>query len=167
METCYKVANPTKVLPKFPAVQRESVTGGLIPGTFYAWDRLPVLFEFVRGSLVDGWQPFELIAPGSQKLSDSEDIALAECNLVSVTHVRAPAAPASGSFLSVCVCLHLCSGPRSSAHVCLGCSRAGRHRSSGRKEPLPPQTRAVGKASDPELKASTAVPSLCFCPSCH
>lgn len=28
METCYKVANPTKVLPKFPEVQGESVTGG-------------------------------------------------------------------------------------------------------------------------------------------
>lgn len=63
--------------------------GGLIPGTFYAWDRLPVLFGFVRESLVDGWQPFELIAPGSQKLQDSDDVALAECNLVSLTHVRA------------------------------------------------------------------------------
>uniref|UniRef100_H3BYA2 UBX domain-containing protein 6 n=1 Tax=Tetraodon nigroviridis TaxID=99883 RepID=H3BYA2_TETNG len=56
--------------------------GNLLQGTFYAWDRLPVLFQFVRESLVDGWQPFELIAPGSQKLRDSEDVALAECNLV-------------------------------------------------------------------------------------
>lgn len=55
----------------------------MIPGTFYAWDRLPVLFQFVRESLVDGWQPFELVAPGSQKLQDSDDAALAECNLVS------------------------------------------------------------------------------------
>lgn len=55
----------------------------VIPGTFYAWDRMPVLFEFVRESLVDGWQPFELIAPGNQKLQESDDIALAECNLVS------------------------------------------------------------------------------------
>lgn len=78
------------------------MTGGLIAGTFYAWDRLPVLFEFVRESLVDGWQPFELIAPGSQKLSDSGDVALAECNLVSLTHVKAPAASVSG-FLE-CVC---------------------------------------------------------------
>lgn len=54
----------------------------VIPGTFYAWDRLPVLFGFVRESLVDGWQPFELIAPGGQKLQESEDVALAECNLV-------------------------------------------------------------------------------------
>ncbi|XP_042339613.1 UBX domain-containing protein 6 [Plectropomus leopardus] len=56
--------------------------GNLLQGTFYAWDRLPVLFAFVRESLVDGWQPFELIAPGSQKLKESEEIALAECNLV-------------------------------------------------------------------------------------
>lgn len=55
----------------------------MISGTFYAWDRLPVLFEFVRESLVDGWQPFELIAPGSQKLQESDEVALAECNLVS------------------------------------------------------------------------------------
>lgn len=140
------------------------MTGGLIPGTFYAWDRLPVLFEFVRESLVDGWQPFELITPGSQKLRDSEDVALAECNLVSLTHVKASAASGNG-FL---VCLHVCSGPCSSAHVCLGCSCAGRHRSSRRKEPLPPQTRAAGKPSDPELKAVSAVPaSSRFCPSCH
>ncbi|XP_072245919.1 UBX domain-containing protein 6 [Leuresthes tenuis] len=56
--------------------------GNLLQGTFYAWDRLPVLFAFVRDSLVDGWQPFELIAPGGQKLQESEDVALAECNLV-------------------------------------------------------------------------------------
>ncbi|XP_056133063.1 UBX domain-containing protein 6 [Lampris incognitus] len=54
----------------------------LLQGTFYAWDRLPVLFQFVRESLEDGWQPFELIAPGGQKLQDSEEVALAECNLV-------------------------------------------------------------------------------------
>lgn len=56
--------------------------GNLLQGTFYAWDRLPMLFEFVRESLVDGWQPFELIAPGSQKLQESDEVALAECNLV-------------------------------------------------------------------------------------
>lgn len=56
--------------------------GTLLQGTFYAWDRLPVLFGFVRESLVDGWQPFELIAPGSQKLQESDEVALAECNLV-------------------------------------------------------------------------------------
>ena len=58
-------------------------------GTFYAWDKLPALFQFVLESLVDGWQPFELIAPGSQKLKEAEDVALAECNLVSV-EARAP-----------------------------------------------------------------------------
>uniref|UniRef100_A0A669D4E0 UBX domain-containing protein 6 n=1 Tax=Oreochromis niloticus TaxID=8128 RepID=A0A669D4E0_ORENI len=56
--------------------------GNLLQGTFYAWDRMPVLFSFMRESLVDGWQPFELIAPGGQKLQESEDIALAECSLV-------------------------------------------------------------------------------------
>uniref|UniRef100_A0A8D3CSM5 UBX domain-containing protein 6 n=1 Tax=Scophthalmus maximus TaxID=52904 RepID=A0A8D3CSM5_SCOMX len=56
--------------------------GSLLQGTFYAWDRLPVLFGFVRESLVDGWQPFELIAPGGQKLREAEEFALAECNLV-------------------------------------------------------------------------------------
>lgn len=121
-----------------------------------------MLFEFVRESLVDGWQPFELIAPGSQKLRDSEDVALAECNLVSLTRVKAPAASVGGFFS---VCLHICSGPRSSAHVCLGCSCAGRHRSSRRKEPLPPQTRAAGKPSDPELKAVTTVPASTSAPS--
>ncbi|XP_028299203.1 UBX domain-containing protein 6 isoform X2 [Gouania willdenowi] len=56
--------------------------GTLLQGTFYAWDRMPVLFSFVRESLVDGWQPFELIAPGGQKLQESEEVALAECSLV-------------------------------------------------------------------------------------
>lgn len=56
--------------------------GNLLQGTFYAWDRLPMLYSFVRESLVDGWQPFELIAPGGQKLQESEEVALAECNLV-------------------------------------------------------------------------------------
>ncbi|XP_068599534.1 UBX domain-containing protein 6 [Brachionichthys hirsutus] len=56
--------------------------GHLLQGTFYAWDRLPALFEFVRESLVDGWQPFELVAPGSQKIEESDEVALAERNLV-------------------------------------------------------------------------------------
>ncbi|KAF7665253.1 hypothetical protein LDENG_00149500 [Lucifuga dentata] len=56
--------------------------GNLLQGTFYAWDRVPTLFRFVRESLVDGWQPFELIVPGGQKLQEDEEVALAECNLV-------------------------------------------------------------------------------------
>ncbi|KAM3875984.1 UBX domain-containing protein 6 [Diretmus argenteus] len=56
--------------------------GNLLQGTFYAWDRVPVLFGFIRECLVDGWQPFELIAPGGQKLQETEEAALAECNLV-------------------------------------------------------------------------------------
>lgn len=42
-------------------------------------------------------------------------------------------------------------GPCSSAHVCLGCSCAGGYRSSRWEELLPPQTRAAGNHSDPEL----------------
>uniref|UniRef100_A0A3P8V7V8 UBX domain-containing protein 6 n=1 Tax=Cynoglossus semilaevis TaxID=244447 RepID=A0A3P8V7V8_CYNSE len=56
--------------------------GNILQGTFYTWDRLSVLFGFVRDSLVDGWQPFDLFAPGGQKLVESEDVALAESNLV-------------------------------------------------------------------------------------
>uniref|UniRef100_A0A1A8P5I0 UBX domain-containing protein 6 n=2 Tax=Nothobranchius pienaari TaxID=704102 RepID=A0A1A8P5I0_9TELE len=56
--------------------------GNLLQGTFYAWDRVRALFEFVRESLVDGWQPFELVAPGGQKLQESEEVSLVECNLV-------------------------------------------------------------------------------------
>ncbi|XP_035033523.1 UBX domain-containing protein 6 [Hippoglossus stenolepis] len=56
--------------------------GNLLQGIFYAWDRLSVLFGFVRESLVDGWQPFELIAPGGLKLQEAEEVALAEHNLV-------------------------------------------------------------------------------------
>ncbi|XP_061895550.1 UBX domain-containing protein 6 isoform X2 [Entelurus aequoreus] len=56
--------------------------GTLLQGTFYAWERLPALYDFVRDSLVDGWQPFDLLAPGGVKLQESEDVALAECNLV-------------------------------------------------------------------------------------
>ena len=58
------------------------------PGTFYAWDKVPALFQFVRESLVDGWQPFELIAPGGQKLNEADDVALAECNLVSTEALK-------------------------------------------------------------------------------
>lgn len=47
-----------------------------------------MLFGFVRESLVDGWQPFDLIAPGGQKLQESEEVALAECNLVSFRGIR-------------------------------------------------------------------------------
>ncbi|CAL8396130.1 unnamed protein product [Boreogadus saida] len=56
--------------------------GTLLQGTFYAWDKVSALFRFVRESLVDGWRPFELIAPGSQKLDEAADAALAERNLV-------------------------------------------------------------------------------------
>ncbi|GAA6110846.1 UBX domain-containing protein 6 isoform X1 [Tachysurus ichikawai] len=56
--------------------------GNILQGTFWAWDKVAVLYQFVRDSLEDGWQPFELVAPGSQKLKDDEELALNECNLV-------------------------------------------------------------------------------------
>lgn len=40
------------------------------------------MYQFVRDSLENGWQPFELVAPGGQKLKDDEEFALNECNLV-------------------------------------------------------------------------------------
>ncbi|MBN3315551.1 UBXN6 protein, partial [Atractosteus spatula] len=54
--------------------------GNLLQGTFYARDKVPALYEFVRGALINDWQPFELIAPGGQKLKE-EELALNECNL--------------------------------------------------------------------------------------
>ncbi|KAJ8362934.1 hypothetical protein SKAU_G00117650 [Synaphobranchus kaupii] len=55
--------------------------GTLLQGTFMARERVGSLFQFVRESLVDGWQPFELVAPGGQRLEE-EEMALNECGLV-------------------------------------------------------------------------------------
>ena len=51
-------------------------------GTFLARERVAALYQFVRQSLVDGWQPFELVVPGGRKLKEDEDVPLNECNLV-------------------------------------------------------------------------------------
>ncbi|XP_029607123.1 UBX domain-containing protein 6 [Salmo trutta] len=56
--------------------------GNILQGTFLAWDKVSVLFQFVRDSLVDGWQPFELVAPGGHKLQEDQEVALNECSLV-------------------------------------------------------------------------------------
>ncbi|KAM9480216.1 UBX domain-containing protein 6-like [Salvelinus alpinus] len=56
--------------------------GNILQGTFLAWDKVSVLFQFVRDSLVDGWQPFELVAPGGHKLREAQELALNECSLV-------------------------------------------------------------------------------------
>ncbi|MCI4383541.1 hypothetical protein PGIGA_G00027560 [Pangasianodon gigas] len=56
--------------------------GNILQGTFLAWDKVAVVYQFVRDSLENGWQPFELMAPGSQKLKEDEEVALNECNLV-------------------------------------------------------------------------------------
>ncbi|XP_030640306.1 UBX domain-containing protein 6 isoform X2 [Chanos chanos] len=55
--------------------------GNLLQGTFLARERVSVLYQFVRECLVDDWQPFELMAPGGQKLKEEEEVALNECNL--------------------------------------------------------------------------------------
>ncbi|XP_052394096.1 UBX domain-containing protein 6 [Carassius gibelio] len=54
----------------------------ILQGTFLAWERVSALYQFVRESLENGWQPFELMAPGGQKLKDDEELALNECNLI-------------------------------------------------------------------------------------
>lgn len=51
-------------------------------GTFLSRERVGALFQFVRECLVDGWQPFELVAPGGHVLKE-EEVALNECGLVS------------------------------------------------------------------------------------
>ncbi|GAB1301214.1 UBX domain-containing protein 6 [Apodemus speciosus] len=56
--------------------------GCILQGTFYARERLSVLFRFVREALQNDWLPFELRASGGQKLEDSEALALNECGLV-------------------------------------------------------------------------------------
>lgn len=56
--------------------------GTLLQGTFLARDRVASLYQFVREALLDGWQPFELVAPGGQKLKEEEEVALNECGLV-------------------------------------------------------------------------------------
>uniref|UniRef100_A0A8C6RS04 UBX domain-containing protein 6 n=1 Tax=Nannospalax galili TaxID=1026970 RepID=A0A8C6RS04_NANGA len=56
--------------------------GCLLQGTFYARERLPALFEFVREALQEHWLPFELLALGGQKLAEDENVALNECGLV-------------------------------------------------------------------------------------
>lgn len=55
--------------------------GNIIQGTFLAWERLTALYQFVRDSLENDWQPFELMAPGGQKLKDDEETPINECNL--------------------------------------------------------------------------------------
>ncbi|KAG5851294.1 hypothetical protein ANANG_G00091570 [Anguilla anguilla] len=56
--------------------------GTLLQGTFLARERVASLYQFVREALLDGWQPFELVAPGGQKLKEEEEVALNECGLV-------------------------------------------------------------------------------------
>lgn len=56
--------------------------GCLLQGTFYARERVAVLYGFVREALQNDWLPFELLASGGQKLSEDENLAFNECGLV-------------------------------------------------------------------------------------
>ncbi|XP_036027286.1 UBX domain-containing protein 6 [Onychomys torridus] len=56
--------------------------GCLLQGTFYARERLPMIFQFVREALQNDWLPFELRASGGQKLVEDQALALNECGLV-------------------------------------------------------------------------------------
>ncbi|XP_023380045.1 UBX domain-containing protein 6 [Pteropus vampyrus] len=56
--------------------------GCLLQGTFYARERVAVLYSFVREALQSDWLPFELLASGGQKLSEDENLAFNECGLV-------------------------------------------------------------------------------------
>ncbi|XP_051978338.1 UBX domain-containing protein 6-like [Xyrauchen texanus] len=55
--------------------------GNILQGTFLAWERVAAVYQFVRDSLENGWQPFELVAPGGQKLKDDNEVALNEFSL--------------------------------------------------------------------------------------
>ncbi|XP_043946519.1 UBX domain-containing protein 6 [Protopterus annectens] len=53
----------------------------ILQGTFYAREKVSALYEFVRETLQNEWQPFELLLPGGMKLLD-DSTAFNECGLV-------------------------------------------------------------------------------------
>lgn len=55
--------------------------GYILQGTFYAREKVSALYEFVRETLQNEWQPFEVVAPGGVKLLD-DSTAFSECGLV-------------------------------------------------------------------------------------
>uniref|UniRef100_UPI00398F16BC UBX domain-containing protein 6 n=1 Tax=Pristiophorus japonicus TaxID=55135 RepID=UPI00398F16BC len=55
--------------------------GYILQGTFYARERVLALREFINGVLENDWIPFELVAPGGQKLKD-ESAMFIEVGLV-------------------------------------------------------------------------------------
>ncbi|XP_054836912.1 UBX domain-containing protein 6 [Eublepharis macularius] len=55
--------------------------GYILQGTFFAREPVATLYQFVREALQIDWLPFELLAPGAQKLTD-ENVAFNECGLV-------------------------------------------------------------------------------------
>lgn len=66
-----------------PVISSPALTVPPTPGTFYARERVAVLYGFVREALQSDWLPFELLASGGQKLSEDENLAFNECGLVS------------------------------------------------------------------------------------
>lgn len=66
-----------------PTISSPALTMLPTPGTFYARERVAVLYSFVREALQSDWLPFELLASGGQKLSEDENLAFNECGLVS------------------------------------------------------------------------------------
>uniref|UniRef100_A0A8C4QE84 UBX domain protein 6 n=1 Tax=Eptatretus burgeri TaxID=7764 RepID=A0A8C4QE84_EPTBU len=54
--------------------------GHILQGTFYARETMRDLFEFVRSSLQNDWQPFELIGPDGHRLPEDNSL-LAEKRL--------------------------------------------------------------------------------------
>ncbi|XP_048351809.1 UBX domain-containing protein 6 [Sphaerodactylus townsendi] len=55
--------------------------GYILQGTFFAREPVSVLYQFVQEALQVDWLPFELLAPGAQKLTD-KNVAFNECGLV-------------------------------------------------------------------------------------
>lgn len=93
------------------------------------------MYQFVRDSLENGWQPFELVAPGGQKLKDDES-ALNECNLVGEDQRTLSAKfnlIIKKKKIESHICLHL-PGPSSSADLHVGRGSAGRHCCRRRKD---------------------------------
>nr|XP_056701018.1 UBX domain-containing protein 6 [Euleptes europaea] len=55
--------------------------GHILQGTFFAREPISALYQFVQEALQVDWLPFELLAPGAQKLPD-KNMAFNECGLV-------------------------------------------------------------------------------------
>ncbi|KAJ8378566.1 hypothetical protein AAFF_G00238710 [Aldrovandia affinis] len=59
-------------LPDGTLLQGRSLLQQCSRSTFLAQEGVAALFQFVHKSLVDSWQPFELVAPGGHRLREEE-----------------------------------------------------------------------------------------------